>query len=223
MATKITGRTIGASVLDSITMIGGAVVGTAVGRYTHAHTTDRHGSTSRLVASVTAGLTAAVVTEGLLYHLTESSSRAATEPLTTTAGEARPRVAAQTAIDAAYKAKTHWYWRGLYAPAAGDDLWHGYEDGTATCYLAPGLYLRYQPDHHDLGTKRSVGWSQQYTLETGEGTTILFGPAHLVELLDSHQEQADRQTNLTSGCEHHEEVVDAEGLEPEADGDSATV
>ncbi|MFY4721446.1 hypothetical protein [Streptomyces sp. LaBMicrA B280] len=220
MATKITGRTVSESVLDSITMVGGVVVGTAVGRYTHAHTTDHHGSTSRLVASVAAGLTAAIVTEGVLYHLTGSPSRAASEPLATAVGEVRPRVAAQTALDAAYKAKAHWYRCGLYTPAPSDDLWHGYEDGTATCYLAPGLYLRYQPDHHDLGTKRSVGWRQQYTLETGEGTTILSGPAHLVELLDAHQELADRQTNLASGCE---EVVEAEGLEPEAHGDSATV
>ncbi|MGP4004627.1 hypothetical protein [Streptomyces sp. 8N706] len=37
------------------------------------------------------------------------------------------------------------------------DLWRGYEDGTATLFLAPGQWLRYQPAHEVLGTTRSLG------------------------------------------------------------------
>jgi hypothetical protein len=105
--------------------------------------------------------------------------------------QARTRVAAQAATDAMHKAKTDWYWSGVRTPVPSDDLWHGYEDGTATYYLAPGLYLRFQPDHRELGTKQSVGWTQQYTLESSESTTVLTGPAHLLELLDSLQATAD--------------------------------
>ncbi|MFF3420288.1 hypothetical protein ACFYW9_37350 [Streptomyces sp. NPDC002698] len=30
-----------------------------------------------------------------------------------------------------------------------------------------------------------MGWTEQYTLETGDGTIVLTGPAHLIQLLDS--------------------------------------
>ncbi|MDQ0904155.1 hypothetical protein QFZ22_000140 [Streptomyces canus] len=193
-STTTVARTIGANVLDSVSVIGGVVVGTAVGRLAHARTTDRNGSASRLAAGVAAGLAAAVITDSLLNTATSSwrsvLNGSASGAPAATFDQARPRIAAQAAADAAHKAKSRWYWSDLRSPAASDALWHGYEDGTATYYLAPGLYLRYQPDHRDLGIKRSVGWTEQYSLETGEGTTVLTGPAHLLELLDSLQEEA---------------------------------
>jgi hypothetical protein len=181
-------RTIGENVLDSMSVIGGVVVGTTVGRLAHARTTDRNGPASRLAAGVAAGLVAAVITDSLLNTATSSwrstLNGSAPSPAATF-DQARPRITAQAVADAAHKAKSRWYWSDWRNPAASDALWHGYEDGTATYYLAPGLYLRYQPDHSDLGTKRSMGWTEQYSLETGEGTTVLTGPAHLLELLDS--------------------------------------
>jgi hypothetical protein len=181
---------IAADMLDSLNIVGGAVVGTTVGRLVHARTTDRYGSVSRLVAGVTAGVATAALTDSLLGSATTSWRRTLrdTEPTSTPAaspGQARPRVAAQAATDAERKAMAHWYWSDPRHRVGSDDLWQGYEDGTATYYLAPGLYLRYQPDHDDLGTKHSVDWTAQYTLESGEGTTLLSGPAHLLELLDS--------------------------------------
>ncbi|WP_331757290.1 hypothetical protein OG422_31450 (plasmid) [Streptomyces sp. NBC_01525] len=189
LSNSTTARTIGADVLDHLSIVGGVVVGTAVGRFAHARTTERHGPISRLAAGVAAGVAAAALTDSLLATATGPVRRALrdTEPAAPAASrdEARPRVAAQAATDVAYKAKSRWYWSDLRNPAATDDLWQGYEDGTATYYLAPGLYLRFQPHHDDLGTKHSVGWTEQYTLESGEGTTVLSGPAHLLELLDS--------------------------------------
>lgn len=170
-------------------MVGGVVVGATVGRIAHARTTDRHGPTSRLVAGVAAGLAAAIVTDSVLNTATgtwrSTLNDAAPEAPAASYDQARPRIAAQAATDAARKAKSRWYWSDLRNPAGSDALWHGYEDGTATYYLAPGQYLRYQPDHSDLGTKLSLGWTEQYTLETGDGTTVLTGPAHLLQLLDS--------------------------------------
>ncbi|MFM9681666.1 hypothetical protein [Streptomyces brasiliscabiei] len=193
-STTTVARTIGANLIDSMSVIGGVVVGTTVGRLAHARTTDRKGPASRLAAGVAAGLAAAVITDSLLNTATSSwrSTLNGSSPQAPAAtfDQARPRIAAQAAADAAHKAKSRWYWSDLRNPAPSDALWHGYEDGTATYYLAPGLYLRYQPDHLDLGTKRSVGWTEQYSLETGEGTTVLTGPAHLLELLDSLQEEA---------------------------------
>ncbi|MGW2050801.1 hypothetical protein ACWCPF_37355 [Streptomyces sp. NPDC001858] len=184
-----TARTFGANLLDSMGVVGGVVVGATVGRIAHAHTTDRHGFASRLAAGVAAGLAAAIVTDSLLNTATgtwrSTLNGTAPQAPATSYDQARPRIAAQAATDAAHKAKSRWYWSDLRTPAPSDALWHGYEDGTATYYLAPGLYLRYQPDHRNLGIKRSVGWTEQYSLETGEGTTVLTGPAHLLELLDS--------------------------------------
>ncbi|MFM9812795.1 hypothetical protein ACKI16_30305 [Streptomyces scabiei] len=187
-STTTVARTIGANLLDSMSVIGGVVVGTAVGRIAHASTTDRNGPASRLAAGVAAGLAAAVITDSLLNTATSSwrsTLNGIAHSPATSFDQARPRIAAQAAADAAHKAKSRWYWSDWRNPAPSDALWHGYEDGTATYYLAPGLYLRYQPDHGDLGIQRSAGWTEQYSLETGEGTIVLTGPAHLLELLDS--------------------------------------
>ncbi|MCX4598314.1 hypothetical protein OG819_55240 [Streptomyces sp. NBC_01549] len=184
-----TARTFGANLLDGMGVIGGVVVGATVGRIAHARTTDRHGPASRLAVGVAAGLAAAIVTDSVLNTATGTwrSTLNGTVPEAPAASydQARPRIAAQAATDAARKAKSRWYWSDLRNPARHDALWHGYEDGTATYYLAPGQYLRYQPDHSDLGTTLSAGWTEQYTLETGDGTTVLTGPAHLLQLLDS--------------------------------------
>lgn len=189
ISTTTVARTIGANLIDSMSVVGGVVVGATVGRLAHARTTDRHGSASRLAAGVAAGLAAAIVTDSVLNTATgtwrSTLNGMAPEAPASSYDQARPRIAAQVAADAAHKAKARWYWSDLRNPAPSDALWHGYEDGTATYYLAPGLYLRYQPDDRDLGIKRSVGWTEQYSLETGEGTTLLTGPAHLLELLDS--------------------------------------
>lgn len=204
-------RTICANLIDSMSMIGGVVVGTTVGRLAHARTTDQNGPASRLAAGVAAGLAAAVITDSLLNTATSSwrSTLNGSTPQAPAATfeQARPRIAAQAAADAAHKAKSRWYWSDLRNPDPSDALWHGYEDGTATCYLAPGLYLRYQPDDRDLGTKLSVGWTQQYSLETGEGTTVLTGPAHLLELLDSRHtmpvpagERAEQLTRIVDAA-----------------------
>lgn len=216
-------RTIAADVLDNLSIVGGVVAGTAVGRFTHARTTERHGPTSRLAAGVAAGLAAAVITDSLLGAATGSWRRTlngtAPEAPAASLNQVRPRVAAQAAADAAFKAGTHWYWSTTRSPVR-DDLWHGYEDGTAIYYLAPGLYMRYQPSHQDLGTKRSVGWTQQYTLESGEGTTVLSGPAHLLELLDTLQEPADSDTASVLAGERSEllaAIVDAALAEQPAD------
>ncbi|WP_314223613.1 hypothetical protein [Streptomyces zaehneri] len=66
--------------------------------------------------------------------------------------------------------------------------WAQEPDGTR--WLVPGCVARcttrtYQPDYSDLGTTLSAGWTEQYTLETGDGTTVPTGPAHLLQLLDS--------------------------------------
>ncbi|WP_331736876.1 hypothetical protein OG426_55560 (plasmid) [Streptomyces canus] len=188
-STTTVARTIGANLINSMSVIGGVVVGTTVGRLAHARTTDRNGPASRLAAGVAAGLAAAVITDSLLNPATSSWRNAlngsAPHAPAATFDQARPRIAAQVAADAAHKAKARWYWNDRRNPIPSDALWHGYEDGTATYYLTPGLYLRYQPDYRDLGIKRSLGWTEQYSLETGEGTTVLTGPAHLLELLDS--------------------------------------
>jgi hypothetical protein len=218
-------RTIGVNVLDSMSVIGGVVVGTTVGRLAHARTTDRNGPASRLAAGVAAGLAAAVITDSLLNTATSSwrstLNGSAPHGPAATFDQARPRIAAQATADAAHKAKSRWYWSDLRNPAPSDALRHGLEDGTATYYLAPGLYLRYQPDHGDLGTKRSVGWTEQYSLETGEGTTVLTGPAHLLELLDS------RHTMPVPAVERAEQlarIVDAALAEqPEDDLTCASV
>ncbi|MFJ9634848.1 hypothetical protein ACIRU8_44880 [Streptomyces sp. NPDC101175] len=191
-------RTIAVDVLDNMSIVGGVVAGTAVGRFAHARTTERNGPTSRLAAGVAAGLVAAVITDTLLAAATGSWRRTlnGTAPAAapaTSLDQARPRIAAQAAADAQFKARTHWHWNDAHTPLQ-NDLWHGYEDGTAIHYLTPGLYLRYQPSHHELGTSRSVGWTQQYTLESGQGTTVVPGPARLLELLDTFQEQAEPGT-----------------------------
>jgi hypothetical protein len=205
-----TARTFGANLLDGMGVVGGVVVGATVGRIAHARTTDRHGPASRLAAGVAAGLAAAIVTDSVLNTATGTwrSTLNGTAPQAPASSydQARPRIAAQAAADAAHKAKARWYWSDLRLPAPSDALWHGYEDGTATYYLAPGLYLRYQPDHSDLGTKRSVGWTEQYSLETGEGTTLLTGPAHLLELLDSRHTMPVPARERT---EQLEAIVDA--------------
>jgi hypothetical protein len=187
-------------VLEDVTAFSGALVGTAVGRFTYNRVADRHGPTSRLAAGVAAGLVAAIAADSVLGALTRplrSTPTALGRPAAATpAGsvdEVRPRIAAQVSAQAEHEAKIRWAWRDLLnGPVATDSLWHGYEDGTATYFLAPGLYLRYQPHHSDLGTKQSVGWMQEYTLESGEGTTVLAGPAHLLELL-TQPAQADDQ------------------------------
>ncbi|OIJ95424.1 hypothetical protein [Streptomyces colonosanans] len=204
VSTSTTARTIGADVLDNLSIVGGVVAGTAVGRFAHARTTERHGPVSRLAAGVAAGLAAATITDSLLAAATGSWRRTlrGTAPAApaTSLDQARLRVAAQAAADAAHKAKSRWHWRDLRNPTPSDDLWHGYEDGTALYYLSPGLYLRYQPDHRDLGTKFSEGWTEQYTLETGQGTTVLTGPAQLLELLNSLQEEAaDSAADVLAG------------------------
>ncbi|WP_331744624.1 hypothetical protein OG762_50440 (plasmid) [Streptomyces sp. NBC_01136] len=215
-----TARTSGANLLDSMSVVGGLVVGTTVGRIAHARTTDPHGPVSRIAAGVAAGLAAAVITDSVLNTATGSwrstLNGTAHEVPAATYDQARHRIAAQVATDAAHKAKARWYWSDLRHPAR-DALWHGYEDGTATYYLAPGQYLRYQPEHSDLGTTLSAGWTEQYTLETDNGTTVVTGPAHLLRLLDS------RHTMLIPARERAEQlgrIVDA-GL-AEQPGDDLT-
>jgi hypothetical protein len=187
--TASTARVIGANLIDSMSVIGGVVAGTVAGRFAHARTTGRHGPTSRLAAGVAAGLTVAAITDSLLGTATSSwrgtLNRTAPEAPAATWDQARPRIAAQAATNAAQNSKYGWYSADPRNPAQDGSSWRGYEDGTAICYLAPGLYLRYQPDHHELGTTRSVGWTQQYMLETGDGTTVSSGPAPLLQLLDS--------------------------------------
>ncbi|WP_331732436.1 hypothetical protein [Streptomyces sp. NBC_00989] len=200
-----TARTLGADLLDSMSVVGGVVVGTTVGRIAHARTTDQHGSASRIAAAVAASLTAAVITDGVLNTATGSwrstLNTAALEAHATSYDQARPRIAAQAATEAARKARSRWYWNDPRNPAGHDALWHGYEDGTATYYLAPGQYLRYQPKHSELGTTLSLDWTEQYTLETADGTTVLTGPAHLLQLLDS------RHTMPIPAIERTEELV----------------
>jgi hypothetical protein len=53
----------------------------------------------------------------------------------------------------------------------------------------PALPARpHLPDHTSTGTTRSADWEEQYTLETGQGTTVLAGPAHLLVLLGPEPE-----------------------------------
>ncbi|WP_329453177.1 hypothetical protein OG894_42015 (plasmid) [Streptomyces sp. NBC_01724] len=59
-------RSVGLSVLDSFTTIGGVAAGTVVGRWAHQHTNDRHGSSVRLATGVAAGLAAALLADGLI-------------------------------------------------------------------------------------------------------------------------------------------------------------
>ena len=59
-------RTVGESLLDSVNTVGGVAAGTVVGRWAHARTSDRGGSTSRLATAVAAGLAAALVTDAIL-------------------------------------------------------------------------------------------------------------------------------------------------------------
>ncbi|MFB7852814.1 hypothetical protein ACFC34_38175 [Streptomyces sp. NPDC056053] len=182
-------RRVALAILDDVTMVSGAIVGTAAGRFTYSRTPDRYGPVNRLAAGVAAGLVAAVITDSLLgmatrpVRCTHTQDRPATTTPAASVDEVRPRIAEQAALEAEHQAKTYWYWRSPSAPGATDNLWHGYDDGTATYFLAPGLYLRYQPDHNTVGTKHSLGWQRTYTLESGQGTTPLTGPAHLLELL----------------------------------------
>ncbi|MER6961797.1 hypothetical protein [Streptomyces sp. NPDC000618] len=210
-----TARTIGANLLGSV----------AVGRIAHTHTTDRRGPASRLAAGVAAGLAAAIVTDSVLNTATGTwrSTLNATAPEAPAASydQARPRIAAQAATDAARTAKSHWYWADLCSPEPHDALWHGYEDSTATYYLTPGQYLRYQPNHSDLGTTLSEGWTEQCTLENGDGTTVLTAPAHLLQLLGA------RHTMPIPGGERAEQIariVDAAlGEQPEDDLTCASI
>jgi hypothetical protein len=88
-------------------------------------------------------------------------------------------------------------------PLSTPDAWQGYEDGTATAYLALGVWLRYQPDYDQIGTGRAaavIGYEDCYPRRVvrhawSEGLTVYYsaGPdirhttplslAHLFDLV----------------------------------------
>ncbi|WP_331734046.1 hypothetical protein OG345_41085 (plasmid) [Streptomyces sp. NBC_01220] len=230
-------RTIGANtLLDTLTSIGGIAAGTAAGRWAHQRTGDLHSPTARLSAATVVGLTAALLTDGLISGLaTPLRRKIDTQPRpSAVSGDVRAEVARSACNDAAFTASFRW--------AVGDtgskgylksrDLWRGYEDGTATYCLSPGTYLRFQPAHHEVGTKHSVGWTEQFTLESAEGTTAITGAAHLLEVLAVEEagdesagqtiDAADRALPALNGDLHDAHSADAADAGPAAlrnDGD----
>ncbi|WP_327713226.1 hypothetical protein OG912_38550 (plasmid) [Streptomyces sp. NBC_00464] len=183
-------RTVGANTLiDTLTSIGGIAAGTAAGRWAHQRTSDLHSPTARLSAATVVGLTAALLADGLINGLVTPLRRKIDTPRrpSEVSGDVRAEVARSACNDAAFTASFRWTVGDTESKGylKSRDLWRGYEDGTATYYLSPGTYLRFQPAHHELGTKHSVGWTNQFTLESAEGTTAITGAAHLLEMLSA--------------------------------------
>ncbi|WP_394426932.1 hypothetical protein [Streptomyces sp. SGAir0957] len=189
-------RTLSLHLLDSTAALGGLAAGAGVGHWTHRRTSDDHSPASRLASGAAIGLATAVITDALLKaaRAQRRHDRRGTTPCS--ADTAMPKHIARSASShAASSAVFHWALGGRQDqnPLSKPELWHGHEDGTATFYLAPGQYLRFQPDHYSVGIKRAVDWEQQYTLETGQGSTVVNGPAHLLELLSSRADTSTAQ------------------------------
>ncbi|WP_327170183.1 hypothetical protein OG471_01010 [Streptomyces sp. NBC_01336] len=208
-----------------------------MGAPAHQRTSDLHSPTARLSTATVVGLTAALLDDGLINGLvTPLRRKIDTQPRPSAgSGDVRAEVARSACNDATFKASFRW--------AVGDtgskgclksrDLWHGYEDGTATYGLSPGTCLRFQPAHHEVGTKHSVGWTE-FTLESAEGTTAITGAAHLLEVLavegagddgaGQSIDAADHTLPVLNGDLHDAHSADAADAGPAAlrnDGDDA--
>ncbi|MCX5207599.1 hypothetical protein OG897_40120 [Streptomyces sp. NBC_00237] len=85
-------------------------------------------------------------------------------PVPDTLPESLAQVAAATGADAAVRAATDaWNLDRSEGFLRNEDRWRGYEDGTASYFLAPGVWLVYR------AVPNQFGRASEYTLLTGDG------------------------------------------------------
>ncbi|MFK8851774.1 hypothetical protein [Streptomyces sp. Ac-502] len=95
--------------------------------------------------------------------------------------EGLAQVAAATEADAATRAASAaWHIDQSENFLRDEDRWRGYEDGEATYYLAPGIWLHYRSETHSYGTTEP-----RFTLLTGdsEQPVTVIGMAQIRQLL----------------------------------------
>ncbi|MFD4543559.1 hypothetical protein [Streptomyces bauhiniae] len=162
--------------LDMVTVVIGGAIGAWAG---YTYSPDTWSGDWRLAFAGGVAVVAAVAVNSLaelfLTPLRRLLTKVAAQPTTTrrrtapdapvTLSEGLAQVATATENDAASRAASY-----AWAIDQGDgflrteDRWRGYEDATASFFLAPGVWLHYRTEKNEYGRNAA-----RYTLLTGDG------------------------------------------------------
>ncbi|MGW1007708.1 hypothetical protein [Streptomyces sp. NPDC002520] len=163
--------------LDMVTVVVGGAIGAWAG---YTYSPDTWSGDWRLAFAGGVAVVAAVAVNSLaelfltplrrLLTKARSTARPTTTRRTapaapTTLAEGLAQVAAATGNDAASRAASD-AWRIDQGEGflRDEDRWRGYEDGEASFFLAPGVWLHYRSEKNEFGHRKP-----QFTLLTGDG------------------------------------------------------